>query len=81
MITLTDSERAVCASNPGQIALLHLDTQCALKRAPISILDCGAGTLSARLFSTSSYAVATLDDPMAVTLRIFVPVNQQRNGG
>lgn len=80
-IQLTADEAAICRGDPGKIALLHVDSAGRLTRVAPTRLDCDAGIIEARLLETSSYAVARLDDPMAITLRVFVPAAPRRTAG
>ena len=80
-IRLTEDERTVCRSDPGRIALLHVDQARVVTRAPIGELDCSSGSLRARLTATSAYALAKLSHPLTIALRTLLPSGQRGHAG
>jgi len=65
--------RALCATDPGWIALLHVDAGGSVVRIPLGAFDCATGILSARISSTSSVVLPTLASPAAVTSAVLSP--------
>jgi hypothetical protein len=75
-IALDPSEIAICQLDPGRIAILHVGANGTVTRLEATV-DCAAGTVSAKLRSTSQVAVAVLARRNAVTYRSLLPIAQR----
>lgn len=80
-LQLTSDEQAICRIDPGRIAVLHVAADGKMTRLAPTRLDCDTGILNARLFQTSAFALATLDNSFALTMRLLLPTAPQKAAG
>ena len=79
-VQISESEKSICRTNPSQIALLHIDADKTVTRVPILSLNCDTGILRARIYRTSSYAVASLQTSSSITFRTTIPWVHHNSG-
>jgi hypothetical protein len=77
---LSASERALCRANPAKLGLLHLRSDGTLERLPVTA-DCAAGIATARIYETTSFAIAELTDSTSVTFNLNLPRVFRRASG
>lgn len=73
-IRLSGAELSLCSTNPERIALLRVDSNNVVSRMPIT-LDCAAGTMTARISSTSSFGAAVLDSGLTFPFKQYIGVS------
>ena len=72
-VQLSEAEKALCRTNPSQIALLHIDADNTVTRVPLLSLNCDTGIMRALLYRTSSYAVASMLTSTSISFRYTFP--------
>jgi hypothetical protein len=72
-LQLSTLERAVCATNPALIAVLHVDSNGFVTRVQPSSINCATGIVTVQLSETSSYAVASMASTTTIPFRMVAP--------